>query len=112
MRLSAGRSTHLRSCDRTSCTTPTVFKNERGEIDGVFAAARDITDRKRAEEEIRKLNQELEARVAARTAELLALNKELESFTYAVAHDLRAPLRHIHGFSDLLLHDVASTLSR
>ena len=89
----------------------TVFKNDRGEIEGVFAAARDITDRMLAEQEVRQLNQELEARVAARTAELLALNKELESFTYAVAHDLRAPLRHIHGFSDLLLHDAASTLS-
>ena len=89
----------------------TVFKNEGGEIEGVFAAARDITDRKRAEDEVRQLNQELEVRVAARTAELLALNKELESFSYAVAHDLRAPLRHIHGFSDLLLHDGASTLS-
>ena len=89
----------------------TVFKNERGEIEGVFAAARDITDRMLAEQEVRQLNQELEARVAARTAELLTLNKELESFTYAVAHDLRAPLRHIHGFSDLLLHDGASTLS-
>ena len=88
-----------------------VFRNQQGEIDGVFAAARDVTDRKRAEEEIRKLNQELEARVAARTAELLALNKELEAFAYAVAHDLRSPLRHIHGFSDLLLHDGESTLS-
>ncbi len=89
----------------------TVFKNDRGEIEGVFAAARDIADRVLAEQEVRQLNQELEARVAARTAELLTLNQELESFTYAVAHDLRAPLRHIHGFSDLLLHDGASTLS-
>ncbi len=88
----------------------TVFKDRQGQVEGVFAAARDITDRKRAEEEVRKLNEELEQRVATRTQELRAVNKELEAFNYAVAHDLRAPLRHIHGFAEILAEEAKPVL--
>jgi len=88
----------------------TVYRDENGQIMGVFAAARDISQIKKAEEEIRQLNAQLEQRVIERTQELEAANKELEAFSYSVSHDLRAPLRSIDGFSQALLEDYSDTL--
>lgn len=84
-----------------------VYRDARGNILGVFAAARDVTARMRAEVAIRELNASLEQRVVERTTALKAANRELEAFAYSVSHDLRAPLRSIDGFSKILQEDYA-----
>ena len=87
----------------------TTFYDRDRKLRGVFAAARDITERKRFESTLREYNVQLEkakvadeARIGERTADLVSANKELEAFAYSVSHDLRAPVRHLDGFAELL----------
>ena len=81
-----------------------------GEVVEILGVTRDISERKRAEQEIRRLNDELEERVLQRTAQLEEANRELEAFVYSASHDLRAPLRAIDGFSQMVAEDAAERL--
>jgi len=87
-----------------------VLKDDTGKPLRTIGAVVDVTDRKRAELEVLRINAELEQRVNQRTIQLEASNKELAAFAYSVSHDLRAPLRGIDGWSLALLEDYGARL--
>ncbi|HEY4151311.1 MAG TPA: PAS domain S-box protein, partial [Chitinophagaceae bacterium] len=90
--------------------TVSPLRDSNGTVFGASTIGRNITDRKRAEQKIKELNETLEKKIIERTARLEASNLELEAFTYSVSHDLRAPLRIIDGYANILISESSHKL--
>jgi signal transduction histidine kinase len=96
---------------QTYLVTAAPLRDTEGRISHVLTLSVNISDRRRAEDEVRRLNVELEERVRRRTLELERAQEEMEAFAYSVAHDLRAPLRAVDGFTALIAEDNAGSLN-
>jgi PAS domain S-box-containing protein len=98
--------THKDGHEVFTLVSTSAIRDAVGTVTGYVSIARDITERKQAEERISQLNESL----VAQTTLLESANKELEAFSYSVSHDLRAPLRSLSGFSQILLEKYAANI--
>ncbi len=91
-------------------TSKVPLHDRDGKITGLVGIEHDITEMKKANDEIERLNQELEQRVIERTADLESALHEIEAFSYSVSHDLRTPLRGINAYGQFLLEEYGTVL--
>lgn len=91
--------------------TAAPLRNAQGEVIGAIETLQDITDRKRAEQELQRYHDQLEELVQQRTTELTEVNEELSQHAFVVSHDLRSPLRAIRNYADFLLEELGESLN-
>src|SRR6185369_4923493 len=91
--------------------TAAPLRNAQGQVIGAIETLQDITDRKRAEQELQRYHDQLEELVLQRTTELTEVNEELTQYAFVVSHDLRSPLRAIRKYTDFLLEELGEKLN-